>query len=287
LPNWRDALPQIVVSLIGTTLVAALLNSLVLEINSPHIEISFRFQLSYPNIGVYYPSPQYNISFVNTGGSEATDVRLTMSYPGAKVSNASVYYTNENATLTYENESSLVVYLPRLSSGARTAVHLTTNETITSLERFRSPNEYSPKEADRFEPYSISATYDQGSDKYIPDNPSYIRYTVYNPQVLTVPLALVMSFLSFAILFRYKRSSSGRTAYGIFNDVITAKDTISKKPTKIIFFSRWDNTNTDTKSKIFTDYNNYKKSRRLLLQINGSGYSIIISSSATKYMAKP
>jgi hypothetical protein len=74
----------------------------------------------------------YTITLKNIGYASATHLRLTMSYPGAKILSTIVLHEDENMTVKNETEgTSVVAFLPRLTPGASLAI----NNSITRPSR--------------------------------------------------------------------------------------------------------------------------------------------------------
>ena len=93
--DWRGSSLQIVVALIGSSLILTALTSLSTFFSKPSLDISA--EVDYPSSDT---NTTYRIFLVNNGYSAAKDVRFTMTYPDAKVINAAMIYQNENFTLT-------------------------------------------------------------------------------------------------------------------------------------------------------------------------------------------
>ena len=210
---------------------------------------------------------KYAISFKNVGYAPATHLRLTMSYPG--VLNIRTIIVHEDENMTVKNDSqgrSVVAFLPRVTSGGSISANTSIYRSHISPPSPRSdailqavPPFLLPKSVFSFlllptgihplsdfgsnissyphyEPYSIIATYDQGSSKFNP--PSLLvngNPIDYNSLNLSLGLSLglfVLAFLSFAIAFRHKRRSKSKFA----SDILIASYVLD---TGSIFLLAW------------------------------------------------
>lgn len=229
-----------------------------LFLTKPHIEIKFWWN-STDNKTTNF----VNI-FTNTGYSPATHVRLTISYPGAKIIRSNLEYNNENATLEQQNQnSSLVEFIPRLTPGASVRVNTTINTIIENLSKFSQTNDFSFNTVDvaPIQPYSVSATYDQGSDAYTLLSLYDLRYSPFNPQILVIPIMSVFVYLCFAMIYRHKRKNRAKLMIKILTDAIVTQ-ILNREPEKILPTQSRD-VNMYANRHIFNNYEDYKRIRNL------------------------
>src|SRR5689334_2203404 len=120
--NFRPSSLPFITSIIGSGLMLFVLNNIAADINSPHIYL----QVNSFNI---HDDKQTNFQtkVINDGRSTATHVRLTLSYPFSNITDSNIPFNNENITsLKYENPSTLVIELDRLSIDASIIINTTT-----------------------------------------------------------------------------------------------------------------------------------------------------------------
>src|SRR3954451_10741009 len=120
--NSRPSLLPIITSVIGSGLLLFVLNNTAADINLPHI---------YLQVNSFSIKGDKQIKFqtvaINDGRSIATHVRLTLYYPSSNITNSTIPFSNENITsLKYENPSTLVIELQRLSMEASIIINTTT-----------------------------------------------------------------------------------------------------------------------------------------------------------------
>jgi hypothetical protein len=108
--DWKQSLPQILASVIGSGLIVAALSTIGSLILKPILDISVVVQ---EPIRFEQQNVSYTVILRNIGYTPATNLRLTMSYPDASILHSVPHYVNENMTLKVENSTStvLVFYL--------------------------------------------------------------------------------------------------------------------------------------------------------------------------------
>ena len=112
--DWKQSLPPIIAAIIGSGLIVTAFSTINSSIFKPQMYISV------------IPSPEmtnsrnmaYLITLKNIGYTPATHLRLTMSYPGAKIGTTIVRQADENMTIKNETRTSVVAFLPRLTPNA-------------------------------------------------------------------------------------------------------------------------------------------------------------------------
>ena len=170
--DWSQSGIQIIASIIGSGLIATALTGLVSEINRPHIDISVQEDLTSP----YYYESNFTTTFINTGKTSASNVRLTLNYPEAEINNYTINQESENTSLVLssKNPHILEAYIPRFSSGAVNRIATTISGDWDAEDLYNTG----------FDPSSITATYDEGSDIYPPTG---YRYAIQVFFIYTVP----------------------------------------------------------------------------------------------------
>ena len=139
-----------------------------------------------------------------------------------------------------------LLFLPRLTPGGIISINASIyrNHPIYVLNEFkiRTGHKPAPPLADysnnimdyaysHYQPYSIIATYDQGSNQFNPQNFLVNRglpYYPYDTNALLSLILIVLAFLSFAIALRRKRSKSV-LASDILKDIMKVRDELNDK----------------------------------------------------------
>jgi hypothetical protein len=266
--DWRQSLPQIIAALIGSSLIVTALSTINTFFFKPIINISVDPHSAYINL----QNMTYTISLKNIGYTPATHLRLTMSYPEAEIIRNIPNYENENMTVKRESlTSSVVAFLPRLTPGA--SISIDTNITRKSTHSFvvASPlADYSNNIRDysysHNQPYSIVATYDQGSSEYRPP-PSLVSFGVYYPfntEILQPLILILLAVLSFAIALKHKRRAKSKFASDILTDIIKVRNELidnnhKSAPSGIILRLHAWQSNIDSERQIVSDYGDYQK----------------------------
>jgi hypothetical protein len=267
--DWRQSLPQIIAAIIGSSLLVTALSSINSLIFRPIIAIDI---VPHP-LDYNVANMSYEIYLKNIGYSPATHLRLTMSYPYAKILGTIIEHADENMTaLTYDTPgkgsggNSVVAFLPRLVSGASVSIGTDIARDEKDLTVYNSTNFFDPLSDysnsdtypyEHYQPYSIIATYDQGSTQY---TPAIFQYPI-NTEVLQSLILILLAFLSFAIPLRHKRRSSSKFASGILKDLMNVqkelKDDNPVKPSGKIFSFHAEHLDADTEHHIINDYKDY------------------------------
>jgi hypothetical protein len=127
-----------------------------------------------------------------------THVRLTLSYPSSNISNITIPFNNENMpSLKYQNPSTLVVDLQRLSMDASIIINTTTikNDGLAIGSPINNQ-------------YVVSATSDQGTNTISDSSLSSIQLenTNFIPVKLRlIVIATILAAICFLILLSPKR----------------------------------------------------------------------------------
>jgi hypothetical protein len=265
--DWKQSLPQIIATIIGSGLIVTAVSSLIFR---PIVDISADPYPADKNV----QNMKYTISLKNNGYAPATHLRLTMSYPGAKIGRTSVDHKDENMTVKNESEgTSVVAFSPRVTSGGSFSVDTSINRTPPSnSSRANFPlADFGSNKKDYYnlhsKPYFFIATYDQGSTKFNPPsrqvngNPSYS--TSFNSNLL-LPLSLfLLAFLSFAIALRRKRRSKSGLASDILTDVMKVQNELINNykgdPNAIILRLHAWRSDIDNERQIVSEFRDYQK----------------------------
>jgi hypothetical protein len=256
--DWREWAPQIIASIIGSSLIVTALTLSVSILNKPVISITAT-AATWPALS---DTTKYMTDFTNTGHSQASHVRLTLFYPGTTIIGNSTIYKNENMTVKAEAPSSLAVFLPRLASGGHIKI-MTLIKGIVNPHRNADVSNLGDYGSDatvyhyyHTEPFSIVATYDEGSDAFT--TPLYFISPHYYFDTLIILIPTVLGFLAFAIGFRHKRKSVSKFAFNVLNDIKTVKRELGNVRSRTIISTRkWDPSHI-AKHQFFNSYKDYQ-----------------------------
>src|SRR6476659_5397435 len=127
--NSKPSLLPIITSVIGSGLLLFVLNNTAADINLPHIYLQVNSSSIHANKQI-----KFQTVAINDSRSAATHVRLTLTYPSGNIINSTIPFSNEHITsLKYENPSTLVVELQRLSIDASIIINTSNIATIYLL----------------------------------------------------------------------------------------------------------------------------------------------------------
>ena len=168
------------------------LNNIVADINLPHISLQVN------NYSIHDgKQTKFRTVVINDGRSTATHVRLSLLYPSSNITNFTIPFNNENiASLKYENPSTLVIELQRLSIEASMIVNTTTINNAVATDSLVNNL------------YVVSATTDQGTSTISDSSLPSIRLEDAGliPLKLRISIfATVLATISFIIGISYKR----------------------------------------------------------------------------------
>lgn len=267
--DWKQSLPTIIAAIIGSGLIVTGFSTLGSIIFRPIVGISVDTYPLHDNV----QTMNYTISLKNTGFTPATHLRLTISYPGAKIFRTIVNHEDENMTVKNESEgTSVVAFLPRLTPGAGILVNASIyrNQADYTNKLSRPLADYSSNKLDysysHYQPYSVIATYDQGSTQFTPNAYDVSWEPIYTSplQPLYTPLILIaLAFLSFGIAFRHKRRGRSKLASDILKDIMKVRDELVNDdkgdPSGIVLRLHTWQSNADNERQIVSDYRDYQK----------------------------
>ena len=223
-----------------------------------------------------------------------------MSYPGVINIGTVIVHEDENITVKNQSQGTVAAFLPRLTPGGSISINASRNlpgsTPLTVAQAVNWSNtaalgDFSSNIEDyttillndtllhngwlwipsHYQPYSIIATYDQGSSKF---NPPYPLVHKLNPiQIISntnladtnvlLPLVLIaLAFLFFGIAFRRKTRSKSKLASDILTDIMKVREELTNNdkgdPSGIIL--RLHPWKSDTnKRQIVSDYRDYQK----------------------------
>ena len=238
----------------------------------------------------------YAIILKNIGYAPATHLRLTMSYPGAKILPTIVRQADENMTIKNETGTSVVAFLPRLTpnaiisidtSIARRHTGIRDISTCISIDNERHINmtkwfndcvnliedsdplvDYRTDRSAHYifshdSPYSVVATYDQGIYDYTPPSFGYSYFDfVFSKLYIFPSILIVLASLSFGIALRHKTRSKSKFASDILTDVIKVRNELNNDkgdPNGIILRLHAWQSNADNERQVVSDHRDYQK----------------------------
>ena len=253
--NFRPSSLPFITSIIGSGLMLFVLNNIAADVNLPHIYLQVNvFNMHDDN------QTKFQTKVINDGRSPATHVRLTLSYPSSNITNSNIPFNNENITsLKYENPSTLVIELERLSIDASIIINTTTtiNKNIVAIG---SPVNNL---------YVVSATSDQGTNTISDSSLPSIRVEdagiiPFKLRILIV--ATILATICFLIVVLYKRIRNYKShinrskfVFDIIKQMILIREKFKKNihTTDIFPLSTWDFKDDKDRRQIFTDHKDY------------------------------
>ncbi|HEY7082288.1 MAG TPA: hypothetical protein VH500_21570 [Nitrososphaeraceae archaeon] len=203
--NWGNAIFQIIPTLIGSGLTLFVFNSLITDLNQPHLFLDVQQQYhpvvkSTINKGNSNNQIKFHNIAINDGRSAATHLRLSISYPNYNITDYQITFQSENVTISHSNNT-LILELKRLSTGSAIAVD-TTGRCINSVAASKSAtNACVPY-------YIVTAAYDQGSSiKSNVDSPvlSTLTFLSSHGRNQMAIIATTFAIISFVIALSIKR----------------------------------------------------------------------------------
>src|SRR3954454_9674284 len=252
--NSRPSLLPIITSVIGSGLLLFVLNNTAADINLPHI---------YLQINSFSINGDKQIKFqtvaINDGRSIATHVRLTLYYPSSNITNSTIPFSNENITsLKYENPSTLVIELQRLSMEASIIINTTTIKKNAVVNGSPVNNLY-----------VVSVASDQGTST-ISDSP-LPTIKIEDAGIIPFKLRLIivasiLATICFLIVLSYKRVKNYKSqinrsqfVFDIIKQMISVREKFKNNihVTDIFPLSIWDSMDDEGKRQIFTDHRDY------------------------------
>src|SRR6476620_3543445 len=252
--NSRPSLLPIITSVIGSGLLLFVLNNIAADINLPHI---------YLQINSFSINGDKQIKFqtvaINDGRSIATHVRLTLYYPSSNITNSTIPFSNENITsIKYENPSTLVIELQRLSIESSIIINTTTikknavgtDSLVNNL-------------------YVVSAASDQGTSTISDSSLPTIRIEdagIIPFKLRLIIVASILATICFLIVLSYKRIKKYKSqinrsqfVFGIIKQMTSVREVFKNNihVTDIFPLSIWDSMDNEGKRQIFTDHRDY------------------------------
>jgi hypothetical protein len=187
---------QIIVAIIGSSLVGFLLTNGLIEYNQPKIRIDAdeRQHPAFPS------EKRFDMSIINEGLSAATNLRITLHYPSGNITNYSFVLEGENATSSVDSQaqSTLAISVPRFASSGVLLINTIVNDSKAPFYVDRNEIEYRCSEPNSSRTdctysnytgsYFASATYDQGGTQISTD----YSQRAYQPIEKIVPFNLLV-----------------------------------------------------------------------------------------------
>jgi len=254
--NSRPSLLPIITSVIGSGLLLFVLNNTAADINLPHIYLQVNSSSIHDNKQI-----KFQTVAINDGRSAATHVRLTLTYPSGNIINSTIPFSNEHITsLKYENPSTLVVDLQRLSIDASIII----NTTTTTIKKNAVATDSLANNL-----YVVSAASDQGTSIISDSSLPTIRLEDAGIIPFKLRLIIVASILAtvcFLIVLLYKRIRNYKSqinrsqfVFNIIKQMISIREIFKNNihATDIFPLSTWDSMDDKEKRQIFTDHLDY------------------------------
>src|SRR6478609_3156210 len=254
--NSRPSLLPIITSVIGSGLLLFVLNNTAADINLPHIYLQVNSSSIHDNKQI-----KFQTVAINDGRSAATHVRLTLTYPSGNIINSTIPFSNEHITsLKYENPSTLVVDLQRLSIDASIII----NTTTTTIKKNAVATGSLANNL-----YVVSAASDQGTSTISDSSLPTIRLEDAGIIPFKLRLIIVASILAtvcFIIVLLYKRIRNYKSqinrsqfVFNIIKQMISIREIFKNNihATDIFPLSTWDSMDGKEKRQIFTDHLDY------------------------------
>jgi hypothetical protein len=252
--NSRPSLLPIITSVIGSGLLLFVLNNTAADVNLPHIYLQVNSSSIYDNKQI-----KFQTVAINDGRSTATHVRLTLSYPSSNITNSTIPFSNENITsIKYENPSTLVVELQRLSIEASIIINTTTikKNTVTTGALVNNL-------------YVVSAASDQGTNTISDSSLPTIRIEdagIIPFKLRLIVVASILATICFLIVLSHKRIKNYKSqinrsqfVFGIIKQMISVREVFKNNihATDIFSLSIWDSMDNEGKRQIFIDHRDY------------------------------
>jgi hypothetical protein len=252
--NSRTSLLPIITSVIGRGLLLFVLNNTAADINLPHVYLQVNSSSIHDNKQI-----KFQTVAINDGRSIATHVRMTLYYPSSTITNSNIPFSNENITsIKYENPSTLVIDLQRLSIESSIMVNTTTIKKNTVATGSLVNNLY-----------VVSVASDQGTSTISDSSLPTIRIEdagIIPFKLRLIIVASILATICFLIVLSYKRIKNYKSqinrsqfVFDIIKQMISIRDIFKNNihATDIFPLSIWDSMDDKEKRQIFTDHRDY------------------------------
>ena len=274
-----SAIFPILTSIIGSGFTLFIINSIVADINQPHIFVHVQeLPLAKISNGVNsnYNSDTtrtFKVVASNDGRTSATNIRLTVYYPQSTIFNYTTPFYSDNTTLTLEKPSLLVAQTKRLAMGSVIIVNtaVVPNRVIAAtgtLSTAAGAATVSKAIASDYD-YIVSASYDQGSviisNTFSPVLVADDTNAIPQREQLLIIFALVSAFF-FIVALLYKRLGRFKTKLNrpkyfsqIAKEISEVRNVLSNNilSKQIFDTSIWDSRDDNYKHRTFVDYIDY------------------------------
>src|SRR3954447_6196348 len=252
--NSRPSLLPIITSVIGSGLLLFVLNNTAADVNLPHIYLQVNSSSIHDNKQIKFLTVA-----INDGRSIATHVRLTLYYPSSNITNSTIPFSNENITsIKYENPSTLVIELQRLSIESSIMINTTTikKNAVSSGSLVNNL-------------YVVSAASDQGTSTISDSSLPTIRIEdagIIPFKLRLIIVASILATICFLIVLSYKRIKNYKSqinrsqfVFDIIKQMISVREKFKNNihVTDIFPLSIWDSMDDEGKRQIFTDHRDY------------------------------
>ena len=184
---------------------------------------------------------------------------MTLHYPSSNITNSIIPFASENITsIKYENPSTLVVDLQRLSIEASIIINTTTIKKNAVATGSLANNLY-----------VVSAASDQGTSTISDSSLPTIRIEdagIIPFKLRLIVVASILATICFLIVLSYKRIKNYKSqinrsqfVFGIIKQMTSVREVFKNNihATDIFHFSIWDSMDDKEKRHIFTDHRDY------------------------------
>ncbi|HYO06696.1 MAG TPA: hypothetical protein VER14_06915 [Phototrophicaceae bacterium] len=214
---------------------------------------------------------------MNNGRSAATDLILRLSYPNGNITSFHTGLQSENVTIKKQSSDLLIAEIGRLSKDSLVAItsevgcsfnfgkssgkegRLTSGGDLGNLTNLKCP----PVN------YFVTASFDQGSTFKTNIDSEFVNIDKFysfhlRDQILAIAVTVAVMAFAAALFYRRlnrfrRRLSRPKYVFEILKEIITIRETLQKniESKKMFTFDIWFSKDTDERSKIFNDYNDY------------------------------
>jgi hypothetical protein len=187
---------EIVVAVLGSSLIGILLTNFAIDYNQPKIRMNvIEDPVKIPG------QKRYDTTILNEGNAAATNLRITLHYLSGNITNYRIVYSDEYSTsfINPKLQSALITNVSRFAPSGIILIHTTVNDSKTPKFVGRNEIEYTGGYKPYNGEYLVSAVYNQGGALLTSQN---ISLSEYSPESLLperiIPLSTLL-FLGFGI----------------------------------------------------------------------------------------
>jgi hypothetical protein len=267
--EWKGIGWQLILAVLGSSLVASVISNLSSSINQsinqPEINIS---PISYgPSIPLGQSSPyslsltenqetNYTTIVMNEGRAPATDVKITFYYQAMNITNFRIAYGNATSIQPQEEGSDMkIVSLDRLGTGEKIVMDYTLSYEPSDASSFSFiADDSSPHRVP-----SIAVSYHEGYKEYEVSNPY-----PFSAQLLIIALAAAIILLVILVIPKKLKQIKDRNNHRQFvasleKEISEVESTLSHDPKIILSSKLWDSKADDIRRQIFNNHEDYRK----------------------------